>query len=128
MKVCISERSKHHMLNKGRLKMTTNSLLFTATLALAGIANAKSYDITLSTPMKAGSLQLAAGHYSLKVQGTDAVFTNTQTGKSFTTAVKAETVDKKCDVTAVVSDTKDGDSHITPVELGGSTTKLELGD
>ena len=108
--------------------MTTKSLLLTATLALAGIANAKSYDITLSAPIKAGSLQLAAGEYSLKVQGTNAVFTNRQTGKSFTTAVKAETVDKKFDVTAVVSGTKDGDNHITSVELGGSTTKLELGD
>ena len=108
--------------------MTTKSLLLTATLALAGIANAKTYDIALSAPMKAGSLQLAAGQYSLKVQGTNAVFTNMQTGKSFTTAVKAETADRKFDVTAVISDTKDGDSRITSVELGGSTTKLELGD
>jgi hypothetical protein len=46
--------------------MTTNSLLLIATLALAGVANAKSYDITLSAPMKAGSVQLAAGEYSLK--------------------------------------------------------------
>jgi hypothetical protein len=116
------------MLNEGRLKMTMKSLLLIASLALAGIVNAKSYDITLSTPVKAGSVQLAAGQYSLKVQGTNAIFTNMQTGKSFTTAVKAETADKKFDVTAVISDTRDGDSHITFVELGGSTTKLELGD
>jgi hypothetical protein len=39
--------------------MTTKSMLLTATLALAGIANAKSYDITLAAPTKAGSVQLA---------------------------------------------------------------------
>ena len=116
------------MFNEGRLKMTTKSLLLIATLALAGIANAKSYDITLSVPTKAGSVQLAAGDYSLKIQGSNAIFTNVLTGKRFTTAVKAETADKKYDVTAVISDTKDGDNHITSVELGGSTTKLELGD
>ena len=108
--------------------MTTKSLLLIATLALAGIANAKSYDITLSAPAKAGRVQLAAGEYSLRVQGSNAIFTNMQTGKSFTAAVKAETADKKFDATAVVSTTKDGDSHITSVELGGSSTKLELGD
>ena len=81
--------------------------------------------------MKAGSVQLAAGEYSLKVQGGNAIFTNVQTGKSFTAAVKADTADRKFDHTAVVYDNKDGDKHIMSVELGGSTTrnyKLELGD
>ena len=53
--------------------MTTKSLLLVATLALAGIASAKSYNITLSAPMKAGSVQLPAGEYSLKVQGSNAI-------------------------------------------------------
>jgi hypothetical protein len=108
--------------------MKTKSLFLIATLALAGIANAKSYDITLSAPVKAGSVQLSAGDYSLKVQGSNATFTSVRTGKTFTTTVKAETADKKFEVTAVNCDTKDGDSHITSVELGGSSTKLELGD
>jgi hypothetical protein len=108
--------------------MTTKSILLIATLALAGIANAKSYDITLPAPTRAGSIQLAAGQYSLKIQGSNAVFTNVQTGKSFTAPVRLETADKKFDVTSVTTDTKDGDNHITSVELGGSVTKLELGD
>jgi hypothetical protein len=108
--------------------MTTKTLLLTATLALAGIANAKSYDIVLAAPTKAGSVQLAKGEYSLKVQGGSAVFTNVETGKRFTTAVKVEDAGTKFDVTAVISDSKDGDSRITSVELGGSSTKLEMGD
>ena len=66
--------------------MTTKSLLLIATLALAGIANAKSYTITLSSPTKAGSVRLAAGEYSLKVQDSNAIFTNVQNGKTFTAA------------------------------------------
>ena len=108
--------------------MKTKSLLLTATLALAGIANAKSYDIVLSAPTKAGSVQLTTGEYSLKVQGGNAIFTNVETGKSFTTAGKLEDAGTKFVVTAVISDTKEGDSRITSVELGGSSTKLELGD
>jgi hypothetical protein len=42
--------------------------------------------------------------------------------------VKTETADKKFDFTAVVTDSKDGDSYITTVELGGSRTKIELAD
>ena len=108
--------------------MTTKSLLLIATLALAGIANAKSYHIALSEPTKAGNVQLAAGSYSLKLQGNNAIFTNVQSGKSFTTAVKAEDTGKKFGTTAVISKTKDGDKHITSVQLGGSSTTLELGD
>ena len=46
------------------------SLLLIGTLALAGIASAKSYDITLVTPAKAGGVQMAAGNYDVKVVGT----------------------------------------------------------
>jgi hypothetical protein len=69
---------------------------------------------------------MAAGEYSLKLQDSNAIFTNVQNGKTFTIAVKTETADKKFDLTALFSDTKD--SYITSVELGGSRTKIELGD
>jgi len=108
--------------------MNTKSLLFIGTLALAGIASAKSYDIILSAPAKAGSVQLAAGEYSLTVKGTNAVFTNVETGKSFTAAVKLEDAGKKFHTTAVDSNTENGADQITAIELGGSTTKLELGE
>jgi hypothetical protein len=108
--------------------MTTKSLLLIGTLALAGIASAKSYDIILSAPAKAGSLQLAAGEYSVNVLGSIAVFTNVDTGKKFIAAVKSEDAGKKFDATAVDCITKDGADQITSVELGGSSTKLELGE
>ncbi len=108
--------------------MTTKSLLFIGTLALASIASAKSYDIVLSSPVKAGNLQLGAGEYSLTVKGTNAVFTNVETGKSFTAAVKVQAASKKFENTAVDTTKENGMDAIKSIELGGSTTQLELGE
>jgi len=104
--------------------MKTKSLLIIGTLALAGIASAKSYDIILSAPATAGSIQLPAGEYSLKLKGSNAVFTNVETGKSVSAAVKVENAAKKFDVTAVDSNA----NQIKSIELGGSNTVLELGE
>src|SRR5580700_4737120 len=104
--------------------MTSKSLLLIGTLALAGIASAKSYDIILSAPEQAGSVQLAAGEYSLQVKGNNAVFTSVDTGKSFTTAVKTENAAKKFEQTAVDTNA----NQIKSIELGGSNTVLELGE
>jgi len=108
--------------------MTTKTLLLIGTLALASIASAKSYDITLSAPAKAGSLQLAAGEYSVSAMGNIAVFTSAETGKKFIAIVKSEEAAQKFDITAVDCKTTGGDERITSVELGGSSTKLELGE
>ena len=108
--------------------MTTKSLLLIGTLALAGLASAKSYDIVLSSATKAGSVELGAGQYSLQVKGTNAVFTNMETGKSFTTTVKVQNAGKKFDQTAVDSRKQNGEDQIKSIELGGSNTLLELGE
>ena len=108
--------------------MTTKSLLFIGTLALASIASAKSYDIVLSAPTKAGALQLNAGEYSLKVKGSNAVFTNLDTGKSFTAPVTVKAADKKFENTAVDTQKQNGKDEIKTIELGGSNTQLQLGE
>ena len=108
--------------------MKTKSLLFIGTLALAGIASAKSYDIVLSSPAKAGALQLNAGEYSVKVKGSNAVFTNVDTGKSFTAPVKVQTGSKKFENTAVDTQKQNGADEIKSIELGGSKTPLQLGE
>jgi hypothetical protein len=108
--------------------MTTKSLLIVGTLALASLASAKRYDIVLSSPATAGKLQLSAGEYSLKVQGSNAVFTNVETGKSFTAPVKINSAAKKFDNTAVDTTKNNGADQIKTIELGGSTTQLELGE
>jgi len=110
--------------------MTSRSLLLAGTLALAGlsVAGAKSYTIDLSTPAKAGTLQLSAGEYSVKVQGSNAVFTDLATSKQFTTAAKIDHAAKKHEYTAVESVQQNGGEKIQAIELGGSTDTIEFGD
>ena len=109
--------------------MTMKSILVVGVLALSTLsfASTKTYEITLSSPSKIGTTQLAAGAYKLKVDGANVVFTNLDTSKQVTATVKVDTVDKKYEVTAIDS-TKTGDvEQINAIELGGSKTKLEFG-
>ena len=62
----------------------------------------------------------------MKVDGANAIFTDLNTSKSFTTPVKVENGDKKFDDTRVQS-TKDGDSErINEIDLGGSQDEARL--
>lgn len=106
--------------------MKTNSLLI-GVFALASIAFAgsKTYDITISKPAKAGTVELAPGAYQLKVDGTTAVFTDSH-HKSFSTAVKVEATAKKSPYTAVDSSEGASKDLIHSITLAGSTTKIEF--
>jgi len=85
--------------------------------------SAKTYDITLVAPTKAGSVQLKPGHYSFRVDGSTVTFKD-ESSKTYSTPVKIETGDKKYDETKVQA-TKDGDTdRLEDIELGGSKTKL----
>jgi hypothetical protein len=97
-----------------------------AALALSSltVVSAKTYDIVLSNPTKVGSVQLKPGQYKLKVDGANAIFTDANTSKSFTTPVKVETGDKKFDDTRVQSTKDAGGDRINEIDLGGSKTKL----
>ena len=102
------------------------NILVVSLLVVSGfaIASAKTYDILLSSPTKAGSVQLKAGQYKLKIDGANAIFTDINSSKSFTTPVKVENSDQKFDDTRVQT-TKDGDGErIEEIDLGGSKTKL----
>ena len=95
-------------------------------LASLAILSAKTYTITVSNPTKVRSVQLKAGQYKLKVEGSNAIFTDVNNQKSITTPVKVEEGDKKANSTRVQS-TKDGDTErIQEIDLEGSTTKLSF--
>jgi hypothetical protein len=110
--------------------MTKKSLILTGALALSSlsIAGAKTYDITLSSPAKAGNVELGAGEYKVKVEGSNAVFMNVHTAQKFTAPVKIENTGKKHDYTAVESNKQNGTENIKAIELGGSDETLEFGD
>ncbi len=109
--------------------MTNKLLLSVGALALStvAIASAKTYDVTLSNSAKAGSVQLAPGQYKLKVEGSNAIFTDTQSRKSVTVPVKVENGKSKYSATALDTSKQSGTEQITSIELGGSMTKLEFG-
>ena len=71
--------------------------------------------------------ELKAGEYKLKVEGSQATFTD-QDSKSITVAVKIENVARKFAATTVETTSAPGDmDNITAIDLAGSTTKLEFG-
>ena len=109
--------------------MTTRSLLIVGALTLSsiGIASAKSFDIILGAPAMAGSTELKAGEYKLKVEGTQAVFTEAQGSKSITVPVKIENSDHKFGQTSVETSNQNGMDNINSIGLAGSNTKLEFG-
>lgn len=91
------------------------------------IASAKSYEFALSGVTKVGSVELKPGQYTVKVTGSNAVFTEVDTAKSFTTPVKVQSGDKKFETTRVDASKEGGTDVVKDIELGGSKTRLDFG-
>lgn len=108
--------------------MNVRSLLITGAVALstAAIASAKTYEVTVTSPAKAGSVELKPGDYKLKVEGSQAVFTDSH-NKSFSVPAKVENVAKKFDYTSVETASRGGVDTIQAIDLGDSKTQLKLG-
>jgi len=109
--------------------MTAKSLLMVGALTLAslGIASAKTYNVTLDHATKAAGNELKPGDYKVKVEGSQAVFTNQQDAKSVTVPVKVETGDKKFPYTTVETMNQGGMDTIQAIDLGDSNTRLAVG-
>jgi len=106
--------------------MKAKWLLSFALLGLS-VAGARSYDIVLSNPSKAGSLQLERGSYRVAVEGNDKVrFKDMKTGKEFETAAKIEDSGRKFSETAVESRQVNGSEQIQEIDLAGTRTKVEF--
>jgi hypothetical protein len=98
-------------------------VLSLSTLCFAG---PKSFTVIFDKTTTVGTAKLAPGEYKVKVDGTNAVFTNSNF-KSVSTAVKVETSDKKFKDTAVDSVKSGSGDVVTAITVGGSTTKLDFG-
>ncbi len=112
---------------KKMLAVTCFALCSLFVLSAGPKQSTKAYEISFSSVTKVGSIQLKAGDYTVKVNGDNAIFTQTESAKQFTVPVKMETGDKKYDDTHV-NGTKEGDVQVVnEIELGGSKNKLEFG-
>ena len=108
--------------------MSKTSILLAGVLSLSGlaVAGSKSYDISLPVAAKAGAVQLAAGDYKLKIDGTTATFVEPQTRKTFTAPIKMVSAPHKFNYTAVETSPDAGAERITAIDLAGSTNKVEF--
>jgi len=106
-------------------KLFTVGILALCSLTLAF---AKNYELTLSSTTKVGNIQLKPGQYTLKVEGTKAIFTFIDTAKQFTTDVKIQATDTKFETTKVDASKQNGVDIVKDIELGGSKTRLQFGE
>jgi hypothetical protein len=119
-------------MNVRRINKTMKVRPFLATsalfLSLAAIGSAKSWDITVDANTKAGSVMLPAGSYSVKLNNNQAQFTS-DSGKTFTIAVKVDNAStKKYSETAVKTDKQGNTNVIRSIDLGGTTEELQFGE
>ena len=98
-------------------------VLFTV-IGLSLASGAKSYEISLASASKAGSLDLQAGDYKVAVTGTKVTFVSIKTGKSVETDATVQAAPKKFNLTLVDAETVSGSSKIHEIDLGGTTTKV----
>ena len=87
------------------------------------LASAKSYTINISDPATAGSAQLKAGEYRLKLDGTQVVLID-KAGNQIDTTAKVETAEHKFDQTSISISKADGANRIISIQLGGSTNRV----
>jgi len=97
-------------------------VLSISTLCFAG---QKAFFVSFDKPTTVGAVKLAPGEYKVKLDGTNAVFTDSNE-KSVSTAVKLETSPKKFKDTAVETMKSGSADTVTSIEVGGTTTKLDF--
>jgi hypothetical protein len=108
--------------------MNVSSLLIVGAVALSSVAlaSAKTYEITLPSPAKAGAVELKPGKYKVKIEGSQAVFTDAH-NKSVTVPATVENADKKFGSTSLETASHDGIDTIQAIDLGDSNTRVKLG-
>ena len=101
------------------------SLILFAALGLS-VAGAKTFEITLDTAAKAGSVELKPGKYNLVLMEDSKVrFTNAN-GQALETSAKMSTVEKKFSSTQIDLKQGNGAAQINEIDLGGTKTKIQF--
>jgi hypothetical protein len=120
--VCGLDVIRGRLQEEETLSMINRILVLFTVLALAGLASAKSYSITLFEPSVIGGTELKPGDYTLELKDEKVVIKKgKQMGEA---AVKVETADGKYATTSVRYTNGDGKYHIQEIHIGGTTMKL----
>jgi len=101
------------------------SLILLAAFGLS-IAGAKTFDITLDTAAKAGSVELKPGKYNLVLMEDSKVRFTSANGQALETSAKMSTVEKKFSATQIDLKQTNGTAQINEIDLGGTKTKIQF--
>jgi hypothetical protein len=102
-------------------------VLAMALLALAAVASAKDYTVTLQQPAAVGNIKLDKGQYTMKLTGALAFFNDTK-GHSLSTVAKQEKTDTKYESTRVETSQGPDGARVTAIGLDGCDCKLTFGN
>ena len=92
----------------------------------AALASAKTYEITLNSPSKAGNIELKRGRYGVAVDASKVRFVEAGSGKSMETTGTVVSSEKKFKNTMVNTKEVNGTNQISDIELGGTNTKIQF--
>ena len=96
--------------------------------AVAGlsVAGAKSYDVTFASPAVLGTVEVPAGQYQLKYEGSKVTLVNASNGKRLEADATVQAMPQKFSETVVQSKRVDGKDLVDEIQLGGTTTALDF--
>lgn len=102
-----------------------NKWIFMLALVGVPIASAKSYDVIIATPSVVHNVKLNPGDYRVKLDGSNAIFTD-ENGHHYKAAVSVKQEEKKFDDTEVETTKVAGQDQITEIRLSGTRMALEF--
>jgi hypothetical protein len=96
--------------------------------AVAGlsVAGAKSYDVTFTVPAMLGSVEVPAGKYQLKLDGSKVTLTNAISGKHVEADATVQEMPSKFGQTIVQSKRDGGKDMVDEIQLGGTKTAIDF--
>jgi hypothetical protein len=101
------------------------SLILFTVLGLS-VASAKTFEITLDTAAKAGSVELKPGKYNLVVMEDSKIRFTSANGQAVETSAKMSTAEKKFSATQIDLKQMNGSAQINEIDLGGTKTKIQF--
>ena len=107
--------------------MKSRILFVAGLLSISVLAFAsKTYEISLANTTKAGNVELKAGAYRVKVNGSTAVFTSMSSDQEYTVEVKTESAARKFEETRLEANHDGSLDTLKDIQLGGSTTQIDF--
>jgi hypothetical protein len=112
-------------LTQGGFSLVFRSLILFAVLGLS-VAGAKTFEITLDSAAKAGSVELKPGKYNLVLMEDSKIRFTSANGQAVETSAKLSTVEKKFPATLIDLKQMNGTAQINEIDLGGTKTRIQF--